>query len=211
MMSKPNNIIAELINSLCCLPGVGSRSAQRMAYHLLCKQRSAANNLAQVLHEACATIGMCNICRDLTADQTCARCHTTPEVKQSICIVEQSYDIMALENTNCYHGSYFVLHGHLSPIDGIGPSEIGIPLLIKRFQNEKPPEIILATNPNVEGETTAHFIADIAKKYQITCSRLANGVPFGSELGYQNINTLALAFSSRGPVENSSIVTQKEE
>ena len=197
------NLINDLIQSLCCLPGVGSRSAQRMAYHLLCKQRSRATQLAQTLLEACETIGMCQVCRDLTEHQTCQRCEASNDSNTALCIVEQPSDIMAIENTDCYQGNYFVLHGHLSPMEGIGPAEIGIPLLISRLQTGQLKEVIIATNPNVEGETTAQFIAELCLKYQVTCSRLANGVPFGGELGYQNINTLALAFSSRAPIEQN--------
>jgi recombination protein RecR len=190
-------MINKLINALRCLPGVGPKTAQRMAFHLLERGRDDGLQLAATLNQALTQIGHCQSCRTFTEAQLCNICANPKRDTKTICIVETPADIIAVEGTNSYHGKYFVLMGHLSPIDGIGPNEIGIPALIPRLNNQNIQEVIIATNPTVEGDATAHYIADIVHAKNIRCTRLAHGIPMGGELEYIDSNTLARAFSGR--------------
>lgn len=190
-------LIDELISALCCLPGVGRKSAQRMAFHLLERDPEGANRLVQGLGKAIAQVGHCQQCRTLTEEDICAVCANPKRKSEHLCVVETPADIIAIEQAGTYQGKYFVLMGHLSPIDGIGPNEIGLPLLDQRLQSGDVAELILATNPTVEGEATAHYIAEQARQYGITVSRIAHGVPLGGELEYIDGGTLAHAFASR--------------
>jgi recombination protein RecR len=190
-------LIDELINSLCCLPGVGRKSAQRMAFHLLERDSEGGDRLSLALKTAIEKVGRCQRCRTLTEETVCAICASQKRKSAFLCVVETPADIAAIEQSGTYQGKYFVLMGRLSPIDGIGPNEIGLPMLDQRLQAEGIEELILATNPTVEGEATAHYIAERARQYNVIVSRIAHGVPLGGELEFIDGGTLAHAFSSR--------------
>ena len=190
-------LIDELISALICLPGVGRKSAQRMAFHLLERNRKGAQRLAQSLTQAVDQVGHCQLCRTLTEEAICKICGSSRRETKQLCIVENPADIVAIEQAGTYRGKYFVLMGRLSPIDGIGPNEINLPILQERLQEGEIEELILATNSTVEGEATAHYIAERAKSYGVIVSRIAHGVPLGGELEYIDGGTLAHAFASR--------------
>ncbi len=190
-------LIDELMQALKCLPGVGPKSAQRMALHLLERDREGAARLALSLDRAVEGVGRCRRCRTLTEQELCGTCANSARDDQLLCVVETPADILAIEQAGNYQGKYFVLMGHLSPIDGIGPEDIGIDQLLQLLQSEPVGELILATNPTVEGEATAHFISERAKALGVNVSRIAHGVPLGGELEYIDGGTLAHAFSSR--------------
>jgi recombination protein RecR len=190
-------IIDELIASLRCLPGVGPKSSQRMALYLLERHRDVAYRLAASLEAAADKIGRCQLCRTLTETSTCILCSNFRRDPLQLCVVETPADLLAIEHSGTYRGRYFVLLGHLSPIDGIGPEEIGIDHLIARLTEENITELILATNLTVEGEATAHYISERAKACGVAVSRIAHGVPMGGELEYVDGGTLSHAFSSR--------------
>ncbi|CUS49450.1 MAG: recombination protein RecR [Idiomarinaceae bacterium HL-53] len=197
-MSQFSPAIAELIKALRVLPGVGQKSAQRMAFQLLERERPGAEKLTQTLTHALAVVGRCVTCRTLTESEQCHIC-TNPqrEAAQTLCIVESPADVIAVEQTESFEGLYFVLMGHLSPLDGIGPKDIGLDLLEKRFQQSQIKEVILATNPTAEGDATAHYIAETASKYHISTTRIAHGIPVGGELEYVDHRTLGHAFKGR--------------
>ncbi len=190
-------IINELIDSLRCLPGVGPKSAQRMALHLLEKNRDGAVRLSDAVADAAEHVGRCQLCRTLTETDICEVCNNPRRDSQQLCVVETPADLLAIEHSGTYKGRYFVLLGHLSPIDGIGPEAIGIEQLMSRLSEENINELILATNLTVEGEATAHYISERAKMLGVTVSRIAHGVPMGGELEYVDGGTLSHAFSSR--------------
>ena len=190
-------LIDELMASLRCLPGVGPKSAQRMALHLLERDRKGAERLAQSLHKAVEGVGRCQRCRTLTEQTHCGICANNRRDNSLLCVVETPGDVLAIEQAGTYQGKYFVLLGHLSPIDGIGPEDIGVDQLIALLQQEPITEVILATNPTVEGEATAYYISERAKSLNVTVSRIAHGVPLGGELEFIDGGTLAHAFSSR--------------
>ncbi len=193
-------LIDELMQALRCLPGVGPKSAQRMAFHLLERDREGATRLARSLDKAAMGVGRCQRCRTLTEQSLCGTCSSDKRSGQLLCVVETPADILAIEQAGTYQGKYFVLMGHLSPIDGIGPGDIGVEELLQLLQADPIEELILATNPTVEGEATAHYIAEAAKGLRIKVSRIAHGVPLGGELEYIDGGTLAHAFSSRRPL-----------
>ena len=190
-------IIDELIDSLRCLPGVGPKSAQRMALHLLERNREGAQRLANAVAEAVEKVGRCRQCRTLTEADICEICSNPRREDHQLCVVETPADLLAIEQSGTYRGRYFVLLGHLSPIDGIGPEAIGIDQLMTRLTEENISELILATNLTVEGEATAHYISERAKALEVTVSRIAHGVPMGGELEYVDGGTLSHAFTSR--------------
>ncbi|MCI0508380.1 MAG: recombination mediator RecR [Gammaproteobacteria bacterium] len=190
-------LINRLIEDLRCLPGVGPKSAQRMAFYLLEHNREAAKRLAGTLLEAAEKIGHCQSCRTLTETALCAVCASPKRDKSKLCVVETPADVNAIEQATDYTGLYFVLMGHLSPLDGIGPKEIGLDLLEQRLRTGLIREVILATNPTVEGEATAHYISEIVKTCGIRPTRIAHGVPVGGELEYIDSGTLSHAFSGR--------------
>jgi recombination protein RecR len=190
-------LIDELMSALCCLPGVGRKSAQRMAFHLLERDSEGGDRLSIALKSAIEKVGRCQQCRTLTEENICGICASQKRKVAHLCVVETPADIVAIEQSGTYQGKYFVLMGRLSPIDGIGPNEIGLPLLDQRLQAEGVEELILATNPTVEGEATAHYIAERARQYNVIVSRIAHGVPLGGELEFIDGGTLAHAFSSR--------------
>lgn len=193
----------QLIDALRGLPSVGPKSAQRMAFHLLGESgRKKGITLYQAVAEAIEKVGHCRLCRTFTEQDTCHLCNNEKRNAELLCVVESPADIAAIEDTSSYSGQYFVLHGHLSPLDGIGPNELGIPLLMQRIKSTAVRELILATNPTVEGKATAHYIANNLKDVTITCSRIAHGVPLGGELEYLDGGTLSHAFQSRLPIEH---------
>jgi recombination protein RecR len=196
-VSTNSPLIKQLITALRCLPGVGPKSAQRMAFYLLQRNREGGRQLAQALQEAIAKIGNCKSCRTLTELEVCPLCTSTTRDDSQLCVVETPTDINAIEQAGVYRGRYFVLMGHLSPLDGVGPEQIGVPLLLQRIKAAPPKEVILATNPTVEGEATAHYLSELLKPYQIPCSRIAHGVPMGGELEYVDSGTLSHAFLGR--------------
>lgn len=191
----------QLIEALTCLPGVGPKSAQRMALHLLDRDRQKATRLADVLSQAMARIGRCQQCRNFTENPTCHLCAQTSRDPGLLCVVETPADVIAIEQAGTFRGFYFLLLGHLSPIDGIGPDEIGIPLLDERLGQGEVKELIIATGTTVEGEATAHFISEMARRHGVVASRIAHGVPMGGELEYVDSNTLSLALRGRRVIE----------
>ena len=194
---KQTSLIGQLIEALRCLPGVGPKSAQRMAFHLLERDRNGARHLAHLLVESADKIGHCIQCRTLTEHEICAICANAGRDRSLLCVVEMPTDVAAIEHSNVYRGLYFVLLGHLSPLDGIGPDQIGLDKLSARLAQQEVTEVILATNSTVEGEATAHYIAELAKGYRINISRIARGVPMGGELEYVDGGTLSHAMASR--------------
>jgi recombination protein RecR len=191
------NLIDQLIDALRILPGVGTKSAQRMALQLLERDKVGANRLAESILEAVEHVGRCGGCRTLTENELCGICSNSRRSATEICVVENPADLYAIEQAGSFQGKYFVLLGHLSPIDGIGPEQLGIDQLIQRLQQDQVNELILATNLTVEGEATAHFIADKAKALGVSVSRIAYGVPMGGELEYVDGGTLNMALQSR--------------
>ena len=190
-------LIQELVEAFRVLPGVGPKSAQRMAYHLLERNKKGGAQLAKTLAKAVDEIGHCSLCRTLTEEETCSICLSSHRATGELCIVESPSDVSVIEQSGIFQGQYFVLMGHLSPIDGIGPQQIGLDLLQKRLEDGAVTELILATNPTVEGEATAHYIQQMAQKLAVTVSRLAQGIPMGGELEYLDSGTLSQAFLAR--------------
>lgn len=188
--------ITQLIERLTCLPGVGRKSAQRMAMYLLEHDRPGGLALAEALQEALTVVKNCTRCRNLTESELCHICADQQRDKQQLCVVESPSDVLAIEQSGSFRGFYFVLMGHLSPLDGIGPDELGIEQLVSRV-NEDVSEVILATNPTVEGEATANYIMEKLKPLSVHVSRIAHGVPVGGELEFIDGGTLAHAFNSR--------------
>lgn len=183
------------------MPGVGRKSAQRIAFHLLERDRDGAGKLAQALSEAVAGIGHCKRCRMFTESELCEICSAQGRDESQLCVVESPADVMAVEDATGYRGQYFVLMGHLSPLDGIGPTELGLNDLEKRLRSGTVQEVIIATNPTVEGDATAHYLAELAAKHKVQASRIAHGVPLGGELEYVDGGTLSHAFFGRRVVE----------
>jgi recombination protein RecR len=189
--------IEQLIDALRCLPGVGPKSAQRMTFHLLERNRDGGEHLAKALSDAFQHVQHCQRCRILSETELCIRCSDEQRRQDQLCIVEMPSDVLAIDQATHYKGQYFVLSGHLSPLDGVGPDALGIPLLIELFDQKTIQEVILATNPTVEGEATAHYISQLAHQRDIPVSRLAHGIPLGGELEYVDSGTLSHAFSGR--------------
>lgn len=192
-----HSLIGQLIEALRCLPGVGPKSAQRMAFYLLERNRDGARTLAEALTAAMDNIRHCSLCRTLSETEVCRLCANAARDQSLLCVVETPADVLAVERATGYKGLYFVLMGHLSPLDGIGPEEIGIDKLMERMDANKPQEIILATNPTVEGEATAHYIGELARARSIKVTRIAHGVPLGGELEFVDSGTLSHAFAGR--------------
>ena len=170
-------LLQQLIDALKVLPGVGPKSAQRMAFHLLERDRSGAKNLASALVEAVENIGHCKSCRTLSETDICSICESMSRDSSVLCVVETPADVLAIEHIAEFRGKYFVLMGHLSPLDGIGPEELGLELLEQKLATGDIKELILATNPTVEGETTAHYISEMAAEQHVEATRIAHGVP----------------------------------
>ena len=194
---QKKGLLGQLIQNLCCLPGVGPKSAQRMAFYLLQRDRNGAKALAETLLRAIDNIGHCQQCRTLTEHVVCEICADTSRDSSLICIVESPADVWIINQATVFKGHYFVLHGRLSPLDGLGPDELGMDLLEQRLAAGTIKELILATNSTVEGEATAYFIGEIARKHQVPASRIAHGVPMGGELEFIDSGTLSHAFNGR--------------
>ena len=195
-----DSLLEQLIEGLRCLPGVGPKSAQRMALHLLERDREGGRHLSSILAEAMECIGRCSQCRNLTEQELCRICENPQRDAALLCVVESPSDVMAIEHATGYQGKYFVLMGRLSPLDGIGPAELGLDELGQRLAEAPPREMIIATNPTVEGEATAYYLQRMAGKHGIAVSRIAHGVPLGGELEFTDQSTIAHAFASRQPV-----------
>ncbi len=193
-------LVDELVESLRCLPGVGQKTAQRMAFHLLERGRSGGSRLSDALERAMTGVRRCESCQNFADTPTCNICESPERRNGTLCVVESPSDLLAIEQAGDYRGSYFVLMGHLSPIDGVGPEEICVERLLRRIHEEGVTELILATNPTVEGEATAHYIADRLDGSNILITRLAHGIPVGGELGYVDGFTLTHAFRGRKPL-----------
>ena len=189
--------LERLLQALRVLPGVGPRSAQRMAYHLLQHDRAGAEQLAQALAAALANVRRCARCNNFTEEETCALCRSTRRDASLLCVVETPADLAMVEQTLSYSGMYFVLMGRLSPLDGVGPRDIGLDRLLARATDGAVQEVILATNFTNEGEATAHYIAEMLRARGVRASRIARGVPLGGELEYIDVGTLSQALLER--------------
>ncbi len=192
--------LERLISALRGLPGVGQKSAQRMAFSLLSRKRDAAAQLAEALQQALDQVRRCTRCRLYAEGELCPVCQSAQRDATQLCVVETDADVAAIEQGAHYNGLYFVLGGHLSPLDGIGPEALGLDLYARRLREEDFREIILATNPTVEGEATAQYLAELAAAVKVPVTRIAHGVPVGGELEYVDGSTLAHAFSGRRSV-----------
>ena len=194
-------LLVRMIDALRCMPGVGRKSAQRIAFHLLERDREGAANLSAAVTDAVKGIGHCSRCRMFTEHELCAICAASGRDDTQLCVVESPADVMAIEDATGFRGKYFVLMGHLSPLDGIGPQELGLGLLEERLAEGVATEMIIATNPTVEGDATAHYLADLAGRHDIQASRIAHGVPLGGELEYVDSGTLSHAFYGRRVID----------
>ena len=197
-----STVIDELVEALRCLPGVGPKSAQRMVMHLLERDREGGRKLAERMRVAMEQVGHCSLCRNLTELETCEICSNPARDASELCVVETPADVVAIEQSAAYRGRYFVLLGHLSPIDGLGPVEIGMPELAQRVEDPELREVIVATNPTVEGEATAHYIAEMLRDRPLRLTRIAHGIPVGGELEYVDGGTLAHALGGRTPLSD---------
>ncbi|HEY0180458.1 MAG TPA: recombination mediator RecR [Dokdonella sp.] len=196
-MSTGSPLLADLIDALRCLPGVGAKTAQRMAFHLLERDRAGGRRLADRIAVAVERIGNCTRCRTFSEESVCALCTSAARDRSLLCVVETPVDQLAIEQATGFRGLYFVLLGRLSPLDGLGPKELGLDLLAQRLGEGEVQELIVATNPTVEGEATAHMLAQLARAAGVRASRLAHGVPLGGELEFIDRGTLAHAFGGR--------------
>lgn len=196
---RPPSSLEALIQALRCLPGVGPKSAQRMAYHLLQRDQDGARRLAASMKNAIERVRHCNMCNTFTEAEICEICVSAKRDKSLLCVVETPGDLLMMEQTQTYRGLYFVLMGRLSPLDGIGPKDINLNSLIKRASDAIVKEVILATNFTVEGEATAHYISELLGEQGLKVSRIARGLPVGGELEHVDAGTLAQAFIERRP------------
>ena len=196
-----SSLLNELIDALRCLPGVGAKTAQRMAFHVLERDRAGARQLAEKLAAAAERIGNCTRCRTFSEETICVLCANPARDASLLCVVETPADQLAIEQATGFRGRYFVLLGRLSPLDGFGPGELGLDQLAARLAAGEVRELIVATNPTVEGEATAHMLSQIARQAGVRATRLAHGVPLGGELEYIDRGTLAHAFGSRQNLE----------
>ncbi|BCX42805.1 MULTISPECIES: recombination mediator RecR [Stenotrophomonas] len=194
-MSAP--LLEQLIDALRVLPGVGQKTAQRMAYHLLEREREGGQRLAETLALAVERIGHCAQCRDFSETELCPTCANSSRERSQLCVVESPADRLAIENATGFRGVYFVLQGRLSPLDGVGPRELGLEQLEQRLAEGEVQELIIATSATVEGEATAHYLAQLARARKVQPSRLAQGLPLGGELEYVDRGTLSHAFGTR--------------
>ena len=201
MNSSP--LIDQLIEAFRCLPSVGPKSGQRMTLHLLERNRAGGKRLTEALTEALDAVGNCAQCRTLTEEEVCRICANPSRNRRLCCVVESHADIFAIEQSGTFRGVYFVLMGHLSPIDGIGPEQLGINQLLERIQAGDFEEVIIACNPTVEGDATAYYIAEQLKSINVVVSRIAHGVPVGGELEFVDSGTLTHAFMGRKVMDNT--------
>ena len=198
-MMKPASALDELIDALRCLPGVGPRSAQRMAYHLLQHDHEGAERLGTALGRALGRVRHCIRCNTFTEDEVCGICASPKRDPSLLCVVEMPADLAMMEQTMAYRGLYFVLMGRLSPIDGIGPKDVGLDKLVARAGDGVVKEVILATNFTNEGEATAHYVGELLRERGLKITRIARGIPVGGELEYVDAGTLAQAYYERRP------------
>ncbi|MPV85779.1 recombination mediator RecR [Ostreibacterium oceani] len=189
--------VEHLIQALSLMPSVGKKTAQRLAIHLLQHDRAAATQIANAINAAVGSVGSCQRCRNLSEHPICHICRDSRRNDSLICVVEGPMDVIAIEQSTNFSGRYFVLMGHLSPLDGIGPNELGLDILEATLQSGQTQELILATNVNAEGDATAYYLAELARKYGVSTSRIAFGVPMGGELEYTDSYTLGHAFERR--------------
>ena len=196
-------VIDELVDAFRCLPGVGPKSAQRMALQILERNKTGGERLSKALAAALGSVGHCVSCRTLTEETVCRLCSSSKRDASLCCVVESPADIFAIEQAGSYRGLYFVLMGHLSPIDGIGPEQLGLEKLFTRVEEGQIQELIIACNPTVEGDATAYYIADSLRSENVIVSRIAHGVPVGGELEYVDGGTLSHAFAGRKPMVES--------
>jgi len=196
----PLPLLEQLIEAFRVLPGVGQKTAQRMAYHVLEREREGGRKLSEVLAQAIERIGHCAQCRDFSESEICAVCANGSRERQQLCAVESPADRLAIEHATGYRGVYFVLQGRLSPLDGVGPRELGLDQLEARMKEGEVTELIIATSATVEGEATAHYLAQLARAHKVRPSRLAQGLPLGGELEYVDRGTLSHAFGTRSEV-----------
>ena len=201
MNSSP--LIDQLMEALRCLPGVGHKSAQRMTLHLLERNREGGKKLGEALELALERVGNCVQCRTLTEEAVCRICASASRDRKICCVVESPVDIYAVEQSGIFRGIYFVLMGHLSPIDGIGPEQLGISQLLDKVKDSEIEELIIACNPTVEGDATAYYLAEQLKHCDVAVSRIAHGVPVGGELEFIDSNTLSHAFAGRKAMEKT--------
>ena len=201
MNSSP--LIDQLIEAFCCLPGVGPKSAQRMALHLLERNREGGNKLSEALQAAIEHVGNCKDCRTFTEEDLCRICASHSRNKKICCVVETPADIFAIEQSGTFRGVYYVLMGHLSPIDGIGPEQLGINRLVEKVGEQGIEELIVACNPTVEGDATAYYIAEQFRQASVVVTRIAHGVPVGGELEFVDGGTLTHAFTGRKVMEST--------
>ena len=190
-------LVGRLVEALRCLPGVGPKSAQRMAFHLLERNREGARDLARVIEEAVASVGRCESCRTLSEHALCPVCASPRRDARTLCVVETPADMAAIDASTGYEGVFFVLMGHLSPLDGIGPAELGLDQFERRLDRGELAEVVLATSSTVEGEATAHYLAELVRERGIRATRIAQGVPMGGELEFVDGGTLARALVAR--------------
>lgn len=191
------DVLSRLVEALRCLPGVGPKSAQRMAFHLLQHQRQRGIHLAACLEDAMRNIHNCNRCNNYTAVDICAICQNTNRDQSILCVVESPADVAAIEQCGIFNGYYYILMNKISPLDGIGPEDIGLPRLEKLVINDQIQEVILALSPTVEGQTTIHFIQALLRPHSIRISQLAHGIPSGGELEFLDSNTIGSALRNR--------------
>jgi recombination protein RecR len=201
MNSSP--LIDQLIEAFRCLPGVGPKSAQRMALHLLERNREGGGRLSEALQAAIEHVGNCKDCRTFTEEEFCRICASNSRDRKICCVVESPADIFAIEQSGTFRGIYFVLMGHLSPIDGIGPEQLGINALLNKVSEQEIEELIIACNSTVEGDATAYYIAEQFKDSPVIVSRIAHGVPVGGELEFVDGGTLSHAFMGRKVMGNN--------
>lgn len=190
-------LLQQLIDSLRCLPGVGQKTAQRMAFQLLERHREAGLKLADKLKDALTHIRHCQVCRNFSELPVCKLCQNPKRDDTALCIVETPIEVLTIEQTHTFNGRYFVLMGRISPLDGIGPKELKLDELEQRLEKGDVKELILAINPTIEGQATCYYLSELAKKYQMNVSQIAYGVPFGGELEWVDLPTIAHAFKTR--------------
>ena len=195
-----SGLLEDLIDALRCLPGVGPKSAQRMALHLLQRDRESASRLGQTLLDAMSRVQHCQDCRIFTEQALCRWCTDPARLSSQICVVENPADVLAIDRSTDYKGRYFLLLGHLSPLDGVGPKDLGLDLLEERLAAGGIDEITLATNPTIEGQATARYIGEMAARHQVTVLQIPRGIPVGSELEFADGGTLSVAFAQRTPL-----------
>ena len=196
-MKNENSLLNQLVQAFKILPGIGEKSAQRMAFNILEKNRDGGKNLAKLINESVEKIRNCSECRNLTEEVICDICTDEKRIKKIICVVESPTDVLAIEHSGSFRGKYFVLMGRLSPIDGVTPQDLGIPKLIERVKSSDIDEIIIATSPTIEGDATSFYIKDQLNENKILISRIAYGVPMGGELEYVDNTTLGRAIQGR--------------